>query len=342
MKLNLNHFKQITTGAVNIVEEDEKFSFCRFTKEQQDLYQNRNQLFYDRTFSPAGIKFSFKTDSKKLFIKLKASYLSSLIPVRNYFSVDVYVNKKSVGYIDNFSDLELERDYTQREFALGEFSKTFMLGDGEKQVCIHLPWSVRILIEEISVDDNAFIESIKPKKKLLAFGDSITQGFDALRPSNRYTARLADKLDAEEFNKGIGGEGFFPELSELKDPFVPDYITVAYGTNDWNGIDKETFQYNCKTFFDNLSKNYPDSKIFAITPIWRKDHDEERLFGAFETVERYIRELVEQNQNTTLVTGYDLVPQDENYFADLRLHPNDNGFGYYAENLYRKIKPEIL
>lgn len=65
MKLNLNQLKEITTGAVHIKEENGMFSFSRFTTEQENLYQGRNQLFYDRTFSTAGVKFSFKTDSKK-------------------------------------------------------------------------------------------------------------------------------------------------------------------------------------------------------------------------------------------------------------------------------------
>ena len=211
------------------------------------------------------------------------------------------MNDCPLGYIDNFSDTELERDYPQQDFMLGDFSKNFELGDGEKTVCVHLPWSVKTVMEEISVDDNSFIEGIKPKKKLIAYGDSITQGFEALRPSNRYIARLVERLGAEEFNKGIGGEKFFPELAELKDSFMPDYITVAYGTNDWNCIDRETFKSKCKAFYTNLSKNYPDSKIFAITPIWRKDYNADKIFGAFETVDKYIRELVEPFKNITVI-----------------------------------------
>ena len=40
------------------------------------------------------------------------------------------------------------------------------------------------------------------------------------------------------------------------------------------------FEKKCKEFYVTLSKNYPDSKIFAITPIWRKDYLNEK--GAFE------------------------------------------------------------
>ena len=106
---------------------------------------------------------------------------------------------------------------------------------------------------------------------MLAFGDSITHGYDTLHPSGRYAAKLAERLEAEEFNKGIGGEKFFSELASLKEPFVPDYITIEYGSNDWNRIDEETFKYNSRAFYENIVRNYPNSKIFTITPLWRKD-----------------------------------------------------------------------
>ncbi len=337
MKLSFDQIKEITTGAVQVQEENAMLLLKRFTQAQEELYKATNQDFYNKTFSTAGIKFLFKTDSKTLFLKLKTMISSS----RKYFSVDVFVDGKLIGYMNNFSDIELPQNYTQMEFPLGDFSKKFQLGEGEKTVCVHLPWSVKTLVEEISIDDNSFIEGLKPKKKLIAFGDSITHGYDALHPSNRYIAKLADMLGAEEFNKAIGGERFFPELAELTDSFVPDYITVAYGTNDWNCIDEETFKYKCRAFYTKISQNYPDSKIFAITPIWRKEMSEYREFGDFRKVEQDIRSAVMDIENITVISGFDFVPKDEKYFADLRLHPNDNGFECYVENLYREIEAEI-
>ena len=329
--------KKIATGVVNVREENGVFYFSRFTSEQEALYLKEKQDYHRKTLSTAGVKLYFKTDSKNLFIKLRTEESTS----RKYFSLDVHVNKNPIGHIDNFSDVELERDYTVQEFSQGEFSKNFDLGDGEKEVCVHFPWSVKTFIEEVSIDDGCYVEGIKAEKKLLAFGDSITHGYDALRPANRYIVQLADRIGAEEINKGIGGEMFFPELADLKEPFVPDYITVAYGTNDWNCTDCESFRTNCKEFYKNLANNYPDSKIFAITPIWRKDRDEFRKLGAFESVEQYIKEVVSEYKNITFVSGYDLVPKEENYFSDLYLHPNDDGFAHYVNNLYDKIKNEI-
>ena len=334
MKLDYDKIKQITLGAVSVNEETSGITFSRFTPEQQEMYRVRNADFYNKTFAPAGVKLSFKTDSKNLFVKIKAIATSS----RTYFSVDVCVNGKLIGSVDNFSGVKLERNYTVQKFELGEFSGKFELGDGEKDVCVHFPWSVRMVLEELSVDDDCYVKPLKPQKTLLVYGDSITQGYDAMRPSNRYISKLADKLCAEEFNKAIGGEIFFPELAKYKDEFKPDLITVAYGTNDWAMVDSRTFKDNCRGFFENLAHSYPDIKIFAITPIWRKLENVKSVFGTFENIEMNIKEQTEHIKNVIVISGADLVPCDENYYADLCLHPKDEGFEYYSDNLFNKLK----
>ncbi len=193
-------------------------------------------------------------------------------------------------------------------------------------------------IEEISIDDGSFITPINNDKKILMYGDSITHGYDALNPSNKYATRLANALGYDEYNKAIGGEIFFPALAKIKQPFTPDIITVAYGTNDWSKTDKVLFDKNCKAFFENLAENYPDTPIFAITPIWRKEiPTATKPFGDFSLIEEGIREAAKNLKNVTVVRGFDFVPKEEKYFADLRLHPNDTGFECYFKNLYKEI-----
>lgn len=337
MDLTLNQIKEIVTGAPRIEETVDGISFYRFTKEQDEMYKERSADFHNKSLGSAGIKLLFKTDSENLDLKITVSKGSS----RKYFSVDVFSNGSPIGYLDNFSDVVLPEIYTTADLPLGTFSKSFKLQAGTKTICIHLPWSVITVINKISLDDRAFIEAVKPSKKLLAFGDSITHGYDALRPSNRYIRKLADALCAEEYNKAIGGEVFCPALATMPENFTPDYITVAYGTNDWSTKEEEIFIENCKDFYTNLSKLYPNSKIFAITPIWRKDYRDFRNFGDFMSVEENIKSLTANLNNVTVISGFDLVPEDEKYFADKYLHPTDRGFDFYAENLISKIKKEL-
>ncbi|MBQ9986458.1 MAG: SGNH/GDSL hydrolase family protein [Oscillospiraceae bacterium] len=342
MKLNFEQIKAITTGAVEFKNDENGISFLRFTREQREHYNERSENYYRNTYSTAGIKLCFRTDSEKLYLKILAERASS----RFYFSLDVLVDGKYIDSIDNFSDMEIAKNYHAMRCEVGQFEKRFPLGQGVKNICIHLPWSMVTTIVDMELDDAAIIEPIKQAKKLLAFGDSITQGYDALRPSKRYIANIAEALDAEEINKAIGGERFWPQLAALKDDFSPDYITVAYGTNDWSrsrisGFENfEGFLENCNSFFDNLRKNYPDAKIFAITPIWREDKDTLEADWKFDDSKDIISRIVKA-YNVEVIDGGELLPHDTDLFGDLRLHPNDDGFKLYFENLYRAIKNKI-
>ena len=337
MKLNTEIIKSITTGAVCVSETADGIGFHRFSTEQEEYYKKasieQEINSYDRCLATAGIRLMFRTNSKTLKLKGGVKKRTS----RNYYSFDIFADGKEIGHIDNFSNCELPVDYTRFEFPLSEFSGEFLLPEGTKEVCIYFPWSVEPTIREISIDDGALIEPVKREKKLLAFGDSITQGYDALRPSMRYVSRLADMLGAEEINKGIGGEFFVPALAELKEKFTPDYITVAYGTNDWSKKNEEDFKSRCKNFFKIIKSSYPQSKIFAITPIWRADYLDESEFGLFENVEKDINTAIYGLDNVFPVSGFNLIAHDKKYFADLKLHPNDEGFRQYTDNLYKEM-----
>lgn len=337
-KLSFDQIQSITKGAARVEEENGRIRFFRFTKEQESLYKKasieQNRSFCDRCTATAGVRLMFQTNSRTLKLAVEVLKCTS----RAYFSFDIFVNGKMYDSIDNFSQADLPINYTEVELLTGSFAKEMHLGDGDKEVCIYFPWSACPVLEEVELDEGAFIKPINLEKRLLAFGDSITQGYDALRSHVRYTSLLADKLGAEELNKGIGGEVFFPALAQTKDDFDPDIITVAYGTNDFSLREECDFKVRCRDFYVALSKNYPQSKIFAITPIWRSDYKGERSFGPFENVEIIIRSSVADLENVTVISGFDLVPKDTKYFSDLRLHPNDDGFAFYADNLYNEIR----
>lgn len=339
MKLNFEQIKAISTGAVRFEENETGIKLYRYTREQEKLYEDTNIEFYYKSQQTAGIKLVFRTNSTSLRLKTKIILKpDALQRSRQYFSFDVFVNGEAVGYIDSYDNIENIEDYINAKMLREDYEKEFQLGEGEKLVHIYLPWGVQPVIKEISLDDGAFVEPVKAKKTLLAFGDSITQGYDAMRSSNSYVARLARYLEADETNKAIGGECIFPALAETKEDFEPDYITVAFGTNDWSKKSRDVFQVNSKAFYQTLRKNYPNTPIYVITPIWRADGQKEVEFGLFEDVEKDIREAVKGIDNLTVIRGYDLVPKDTSYFADLRLHPNDKGFEEYFESLKKEIK----
>ena len=337
MQLDFEQIKSITSGAVRIIQAEDGIRFYRFTQEQHELYAQKIEGLFQKSQATAGIKFCFRTNSKALFLK---GFFENAF-CRTYFSVDVFADDKLVGCLDNFSDQNLPRDYSAINFPVGVFSKSFDLGEGIKTVTVHLPWNKKVSLREFSIDDGAWIEAARPEKKLLAFGDSITQGFDSLRPSRRYIARLAQALGAEEFNKAVGAEHYYPALAETKENFDPDYIVVAYGTNDWSSSTPEIFDTNCKAFFAALHKNYPQVKTFVISPIWRVNADAKTAFASFSDIEKGIRAAIVGMDNVTVISGIDFLPHDIECFGDAGLHPNITGFDHYFNNLWQHVKEYI-
>ncbi len=333
MKLDYDTIKSVTMGAVRITD-DNCFKFYRFTEEQENQYKKyHNDLLY-KTYSTAGVVIEFVTDTHNLYIDADFEMGSS----RTYYAFDILCDNEIIESISNFNKRD---NLLGMEFSLDNIKKNIVLKEGKKTLKIVFPWSVAPRINEISIDDNAIIEPVPKKDKMIFFGDSITHGYDASNPTESYVYRVADKLDVQIYNKAIGGECFFPELLEDKEDFEPKYISVAYGTNDWNSCSLEQFQNNCSEFYKLLTYKYPNTKIFAIAPIWRKDENEKRQITDFKQIRDYIFEIANKYDNVIFIDGHEFVPQDEKYYADLRLHPNSEGFRYYADSLYSCIKGHL-
>lgn len=338
MELTYEQIKAVTCGAVRYTVEEDGITFHRFTQAQHEMYEKKNEAFFDKSKTASGIKLSFRTDSRTLYLDTTVKNARS----RTYFSFDVVVDDKLIGCLDNFSDQEIPRDYSEISFPVGRFGRTFNLGAGMKTVTIHLPWNKITKLHKLCLSDGAVVEPVKFEKKLLVFGDSITVGFDCLRPSRRQVCRIAQQLNAEEFNKCIGGERYCPDLSELPEDFVPDYIYVAYGTNDWSSTAPETFYANSRKFFENLDKNYPGVKTFVITPIWRVNYNTlERPYRSFSEIDEAIHALLADRPNTTVIAGFDLVPHSLDYFGDYGLHPNTTGHDHYFENMWNEMQKSL-
>lgn len=334
MKLSFAQIQEMTWGTARTIEEDGYLCFYRCTQEQEALFQQRKEEFYRHSLGTAGVRLVFQTDSKTLSLKVRVANISE----RKRFSFDVFADRKLVGYLDNFSDVELPIGEKPIDLPVGDFEKVFDLGEGKKRVSVHFPYSAKGMIREVLLDDGAVFEPVKSDKKMLAYGDSITQGYYALRSSERYIARLADFLGAEEINKAIGSDRFCPKLATLTDDITPDYIVVAHGTNDWRtNRTREEFRENSGAFIHTIREQYPKAKMIVISPIWRKDYRDERPFGDFTKLDKDLRTVVKDMDNVTVICGFDLVPHEEQYFGDLQLHPNDKGFGEYFNNLRIRV-----
>ena len=324
MQLNFEQIRSITTGAVSIEQEAAGIRFYRFNREQRALYQPRVRLLAEKMLSAAGIQFSFRTNSSTLFLRTTVSTGSA----SNHFSFDLFVNGTYTDSLDNFSHSEL-----------GTYEKTFALGPGEKDICLYFPWSVAVMVEALSLEDGASLTPMLPTKRLLVYGDSITHGNTVRYSCNHYIPRLARALNVQVRNKAIAGTTTFPEMVHAESPYDPDYVLVAYGSNDWDRHEEAFFAEKYREMMQAIAQNYPQAQVFVISPIWRADQDTRvRKMGPLSEIERNILAITGDFPNVTVIPGIDLVPHNLQYYADAGLHPNDDGYELYFRNLLPKIK----
>lgn len=327
MKLTLEQIRAVAHGVARVEQAGECIGLFRFTKEQEDAYRKKSWPgFHARTFATAGISLEFDTDSENLLLAVNVHIACGF----RWFVHSVFVNDCRIGEVSGFVP------ENETATAMG----SFCLGKGIKRVRIVFPWNECSRISSLELDDGARVIPVEKKRKMLIFGDSITQGYTTWLPENSYASRVARWLDADAINKGIGGECYWPELARLPDSIQPDIILVAYGANDWNSRSEEELAANSKEFCMHLKSAYPGAKIIVLTPIWMSTREKKDRWP-FENLVTCLKTLEDAVDGLTVIEGTDLVPSDLACFVEDKVHPNDVGFAIYGRNLQNKIT-EIL
>ena len=320
MILSISQLQAATHGAVRLEQTERGIRFWRMTEEQRQYYLDRGDEMHIRnSHHSAGVRLAFLTNSCSL--TLSAELWPDLSGIGSGF--DVCEDGVLIAHLGGESK-EVKGLCTA-------------LSKGEHLVEIYFPWSKGVTLQELCLDDGATFIPHHRKYRLLSFGDSITHGALATHPSLTYTERLASLLDADLDNRGIGGDHFSAGLAELEPVENPDIVTVAYGTNDWSHWGA-CFDEECPRMIKNLATRYPDAEIFVISPIWRGDWDrkgsmDRRLPDLHQTICEY----ASSYPNVKVINAWNFVPHLSDFFGDGHLHPNDLGFGLYAECLYREI-----
>ena len=328
MKLTLEQLESAVVGAAYVSAEDGMVRLHRFTQAQEEMYRQTNADHYLRTSATAGVVLEFDTDSRYLDLSVAVCQGSS----RLWFVHSIFVNGQSIG--------RLTGSLTPQELCYT--GGRWFLGDGQKRVKILFPWSAGSMIRSLELDDGASFTPVEKSGKILIFGDSITQSYDAALPEDAYASIVANALNANCINKAIGGEVFRPELAALPDEGDVELISVAYGTNDWNGRTPEQWKHNARAFYTQLRKNYPEARILVLAPVWRGDWQSDKPGGEFRQVAKILEEIAGQIGNALFVDCFDFIPHDPAYFSPDVLHPNSDGFRCYGKGLLDVLKAEKI
>ncbi|MBQ6823402.1 MAG: hypothetical protein IJN82_01470 [Clostridia bacterium] len=331
MKISNQDLIQYVQGALGTEEQNGYVMLRRYPEAQARQYLDviHSEDYYKKTFATAGMRLAVRTDASAFSVRYRGRQASS----RKVCLFDLYVNG---ALMENTGNEDAETDF--------EGLLSFNLPAGEKEIVLYLPNLYGALLSDLELADATFAEPLRRARKLLCFGDSITQGYTTRYPSLSYANRMADLLDAEVVNKGIGGEVFNPALLAVDDGGRPDIVTVAYGTNDWSRLNrndwsqaaKEEYEYNHTEFIRKLSEKYAGSKIFLFTPIWRGNADE-----SFYAHGEKLRAFAEQFGNVTVIDGLSLIAHEPGFFMPDVLHPNDLGHVTYGDAAAKEIKKHL-
>lgn len=323
MELTLDTLQRIATGTVSITQEDGWFCFRRFSR-APDVYFPNDAAFQAKVTATASVTLDFITDAQQISFQYQATRASS----RSLFFFDLYVNNALVT-THGCADAD--------EYLTGEFSME--LPAGENCITLYFPNLYAMQLKNISLEGTTQIRPAGHSRTMICFGDSITQGYDAVHPSLTYANRLAFSLNVRMINKGIGGDVFHPELIDDSD-LDPDIVTVAYGTNDWAHSDHNTFLHSAEAFLRKIRNTYPNAQVFVITPIWRTDSNRLTACGKFEDIATALNTICRSFSNVHVIDGLSLAAHMPEMLVD-HVHPGELGHVIYGTNLSTQILKTI-
>ena len=318
MKLTFEQICSITSGAVSVEQKPDGIHFYKCTKEQIEAWTRLSTTLGERAATTTGVCLDFHTNSK---------HLAFSIVGENKFEL----------YIDGLLRHQFRSD-TKSTFS-AELCDTLGNEQSEYRVTLVLPSHSAGILQELTLDDGATVEPHRYDRKMLFIGDSITQGWNAQYDSLSYAWRVSRHFNADSIIQGIGG-AYYHESTFDTLPFDPDVVLVAYGTNDFGHYSSlEELRGHVSAYLSLIKQEYASKQIFVLSPIWRGHRDGKKM-GNFEDCRTVIIQEAER-LGMIHINGLRLVPPFPSLFADEYLHPNDEGFSIYAENLIVELEKHL-
>lgn len=308
---------EIFSGITRMKDEDGVYTPLRFTDEELAAYEKDPTIPYSKCTT--GVRMDFYTDAQEISFK---------------FNVDnAYHDNKEDFPADSF-DIYENGEYKESIIASGSstvrlVSYTRQSTDAESRITIVFPMRHETRIHTLSLGN--YRPYTDYSKKILFFGDSITQGLFADMPSENYVDQVCRAINADYLNLAVGGEKFRFEALADNVPFEPDHIVIALGTNDKHQhYTLPEIEKNCNQYCDRITRLYPNVPVTFITPF--EDQGQEHVDMYTKTAEKY---------GFKVVDGRTLIPAVAANFNPDGVHPSSIGFKLIAENLLPLLKQHM-
>lgn len=174
------------------------------------------------------------------------------------------------------------------------------------------------------------IQTLNNQDSILAFGDSLTYGYNA-KPSESYPTVLSTLTGLHVTNAGIpaetSGEGLNRLAKQLEDPSIKLMILCFGGNDMMQHISMNVLKNNLKTMIQMAKAKNIDVLLISIPNL--------TLFG-LSPLSLY--EEVADEENIPLISGLLAnILSDPSLKSD-HVHPNALGYKQMAEKIYINLK----
>ena len=294
--------KEFFKGYVEICEYDGYTYFYRFSEKQRLIYEGMSDWFGKMSRCSAGIRIEAE----------ECGYIEFEYAAEEDFVFDMVHDNlcEHIGCRKN-GNIKLN--------CHGENIKIFF------------PYDIPVGVRNVNVCGKY------PKKKpiVYCFGDSITQGYYSEYSSVTYPNILCRSMAVDTYNFGIGGMYFdVKALADISLLSVPEFVIVAYGTNDWKF--ETGLKEKMPEMLRALAEKYVKNRIFVLLPSARDGENEIKRDGTLQTVREMIAaECAKYNNFVVLNSGNKI---DVKTQLQDGLHPNSIGMEIYGKCIAEDVK----
>ena len=209
----------------------------------------------------AGLAVRFVTDARTIHTRwtlIKGDLAMPHMPATGVSGLDLYV--KDSGTTWRWLSVGQPKAQTN------SIALVSNLPAGEREYLLYLPLYNGVSNVELGIDKGSFLavanpRSEKPRKPILFYGTSITQGGCASRPGMVHTAILGRRLDYPVINLGFSGSGKMePEMADLLAEIDP----AVYVLDCLPNMNAKMVSERVVPFVKKLRAAHPETPILLV------------------------------------------------------------------------------
>ena len=279
------------------------------------------------------MRFFSNADSVTVTVKTKNGgevliYNGDYLNISNHIPPDKEVTLKA-GWNDNLNGLKRKKcnRYNKRVWRI-----YFACYSPIEVIDLHITGRYRIPLKKEL-----------PKKTVLAYGSSISQGCGTIYNPLCYLNTAANILGVDIKNKAIAA-GCYCE-KEMLDYLLTESFDVGYFELGTNLADRPLWfiEERMGNLINAICQKFADKKLFFITPITGLSDISSTALDYkenYEKTRKIILQYAGKYQNVTILDGHKLADKDYYLCADA-LHPSDFGHVMMGVNLAKMLKNKI-